>query len=95
MDPEWVGWAAPIVFGGVLYAGDPPPTSAHLGSPHDVLLMAYLCDVVSLFAIVLVALVREKRHLNWLSWLKRDAEMGNTAKVRSFLRSRLTFTSER
>lgn len=95
MDPEWVGWAAPIVFGGALYAGDPPPASAHLGSPQDVLLTAYLCYVVSLFAIVLVALVRENRHLNWLSWFKRVAEKGNIARARSFLRSRLRFTSER
>ncbi len=95
VDPEWVGWAAPLVFGGALYAGDPPPASAHLGSPRDLLLTAYLCQVVSLLGIVLVALVIDKRPLNWLSWLKRGAEMGNIAKVRSFLRSRLTFTSER
>jgi hypothetical protein len=95
VDPEWVGWAAPLVFGGALYAGDPPPASAHLGSPHDVLLTAYLGEVVSLLGIVLVALVRDKRHLNWLSWLKRGVEIGNIARVRSFLRSRLTFTSER
>ena len=45
LDPEWVGWAAPLAFGGALYAAGPPPASAHLGSPGDVFPMAYLCDV--------------------------------------------------
>ena len=36
LDPEWVGWAAPLVFGGAFYAADPPPASAHLSSPRHV-----------------------------------------------------------
>ncbi len=95
LDPEWVAWAAPLVFGGALYAADPPPASAHLGSPHDVLLMAYLYGLFSLFGIVLLTLVRDRRHLSWLSWLKAESGSGSIARVRSFLRSRFTLTPGR
>jgi len=88
LGPEWIGWAAPLAFGGVLYAADPPPASIHLHSPHDVFPMAYLCDALSLFSIVLLALVRDKRHLNWRWWFKANSESGSIARVRRFLRSR-------
>ena len=65
LDPEWVGWAAPLVFGGSLYAADPPPASAHLASTPHVFLMAYLYGVLSLFGIVLLTLVRSRRRLSW------------------------------
>ena len=90
LDPEWVGWAAPLVFGGALYAADPPPSSVHLDSPQHVFAMAYLCDVLSLFAIVLLTLVREKQHLSWLWWVRVESESGSIAKLRGFLRSRFT-----
>ncbi|MFZ0796480.1 MAG: hypothetical protein WCA13_10500 [Terriglobales bacterium] len=95
LDPEWVGWAAPLAFGGAFYAADPPPASAHLGSPSDVFPMAYLCDVLSLFGIVLLTLVRDRRHISWLWWFKAKSESGGIAKVRRFLRSRFTLSAER
>ncbi len=95
LDPEWVGWAAPLAFGGSLYAADPPPASALRGSPGDVFLMAYLCDVLSLFGIVLLTLVRDRRRLNWLWWFKAESESGSIRKVRRFLRSRFTLTAGR
>jgi len=86
LDPEWVGWAAPLVFGGALYAADPPPASAHLDSPQHVFPTAYLCYVISLFGIVLLTLVRDSPHTRrW--WLKAESETGRAAKVRRFLRS--------
>jgi hypothetical protein len=54
VDPEWVAWAAPLVFGGALCATDPPPASAHLGSPHDVFPVAYLYNVLALLCLVLL-----------------------------------------
>lgn len=95
LNPEWVGWAAPLVFGGALYAAEPPPASAHLGSPADVLVMAYLFGLLSLFAIVLLKVVRDRRRLNWLSWLKAKSESGSIARARSSLKSRFTLTPGR
>ena len=87
-----MAWSAPLVFGGSLYASDPPPASAHLTLPREVLPQAYLCDCVALFAIVLVSLVQSRRHLDWLSWLKAESERASVAKLRCFLKSCLTFT---
>jgi len=95
LDPEWVGWAAPLVFGGALYAADPPPASAHLDLPQHVLPTAYLCYVMSLFGIVLLTLVRDRRYLSWLWWFKAESESGSIAKVRRFLRARLTLMARR
>jgi hypothetical protein len=95
LDPEWVGWAAPLVFGGALYAADPPPASAHLSSPQHVFPAAYLCYVLSLFGIVLLTLVRDRRHLSWLWWFKAKSESGSIAKVRRCLRSRFTLMARR
>ena len=95
LDPEWVGWAAPLVFGGSLYAADPPPASAHLGSTLHVFLMAYLYGVLSLFGIVLLTLVRSRRRLSWLWWFRAESEIGSMAKVRRFLRSRFTLIAGR
>ncbi len=95
LDPEWVAWAAPLAFGGSLYASDPPPASAHLASPGDVLPWAYLYGCLALFAIMLLDLVHSSQHLNWLSWLKAKSEHGSVAKLRSFLKSCLTFAFSR
>jgi hypothetical protein len=58
LDPEWVAWAAPLAFGGSLYAADPPPASAHLALSHDVLPWAFLYGCVALLAITLFDLVQ-------------------------------------
>jgi hypothetical protein len=95
LDPEYVAWAAPLVFGGSLYASDPPPASAHLALPSDVLPMAYLYGCLALFAIVLFNLVHSQRHLDWQSWLKAESWCYSVTKLRSFLKSCLTFTFSR
>lgn len=95
LDPEYVAWAAPLVFGGSLYASDPPPASAHLALPSDVLPVAYLYGCLALFAIVLLDLVQNRRHLDWPSWLKAEFEPGSVARLRSFLKSCLTLTFSR
>lgn len=86
LDPQWVCWAAPLAFGGSLYAGD-PPASAHFSSPHDVLVIAYLFDALCLLAVVLVALIRGRCHLDWLTWLKSETESKSISKALSFLKS--------
>jgi hypothetical protein len=95
MDPEWVAWAAPLAFGGALYASEPPPASAHLGSPQGVIVAAYLYGVLSLLAIALLPLALAKRRSTWLSWLKAESECGSIARLRSFLRSKRMLTPGR
>jgi hypothetical protein len=95
LNPEWVAWAAPLAFGGSLYASDPPPASLHLALPRDVLPCAYLYGCLALFAIVLLNRIQDRQHLNWLSSLNAQSEYGRVTKVRSFLKSFLTFTFSR
>lgn len=95
LDPEWVAWAAPLAFGGSLYASDPPPAWAQLALSRDVLPWAYLYGCVALFALLLVDLVISRQHLKWLSGLKAECEHGNVARLRTFLKSCLTFTLSR
>jgi hypothetical protein len=95
LDPEWVAWAAPLAFGGSLYASDPPPASAHLALSGGALPWAYLYGCVALFAITLVDLAHSGQHLNWLSWLKAESGHRSVAKLRSLLKSCLTFTLSR
>jgi hypothetical protein len=95
LDPEYVAWAAPLVFGGSLYASDSPPASAHLAAPNDVLPVAFVYGCLALLAIALFELVQSRRHLGFLSWLNTEFERGRVAKLRSFLKSCLTFTLSR
>jgi hypothetical protein len=95
LDPVYVGWAAPLVFGGSLYASDPPPASAHLALPSDVLPPAFLYGCLALFAIVLLNLVQSGQHIRWLSWLRAEFERGSVVRLRTFLKSCLTFTFSR
>lgn len=92
LDPAWVAWAAPLAFGGSLYASDLPPTSAQLALSRDVLPWAYLYGCVALFAITLLDLVLSRQHLKWLSGLKAECHHGNLARLRTFLKSCLTFS---
>jgi hypothetical protein len=95
LDPEYVAWAAPLAFGGSLYASAPPPASAQLAVPSDVLPVAFGYGCVALLAIVFFELVQSRRHLDWLSWLNAEFERGRVAKLRSFLKSCLTLTFSR
>lgn len=95
LDPEWVGWAAPLVFGGTLYAADPPPASAHLDSPQHVFPMAYLCYILSLVGLVLLTLFRDGRHSGWRRWFKTESQSWRIARVEHFLRSSFSLMSRR
>jgi hypothetical protein len=95
LDPEYVAWAAPLAFGGSLYTSAPPPASAHLAVPGDVLPVAFVYGCLALLAIALFELVQSRRHLDWLSWLNTEFERGRVTKLRSFLKACLTFTFSR
>ncbi|MGB9204017.1 MAG: hypothetical protein WCB94_08570 [Terriglobales bacterium] len=95
LDPEWVAWAAPLGFGGSLYASDPPAASAQLGLSRDLLPWAYLYGCVALLAITLFDLVHSRQRFKWLSGLKAECEHGSVARLRTFLKSCLTFTFSR
>lgn len=95
LDPEWVAWAAPLAFGGSLYASDPPPASAQLALSRDVLPWAYLYGCAALFALMLLDLVLSRQHLKWLSGLKAECQHGSVARLRTFLKSCLPFTFSR
>jgi hypothetical protein len=83
LDPAWVAWAAPLAFGGSLSASDPPPASAQLALSRDLLPWAYLYGCVALFAITLLDLVHSRQ------------QHGKLARLRTFLKSCLTFTFSR
>jgi len=83
LDPEWVAWAAPLAFGGALYAGDPPPASVYLAPPQGVFPMAFLFGVLSLLALALIPLVVSK-HRNWPSRSKAELERRGIAKAEIF-----------
>lgn len=85
LDPEWVAWAAPLAFGGALYAQDPPPASVHLGSPQQVFQAAYLYSILSLLAIGVVTFLRHRQSFRSLSWL--EVKNKSMARLRSSLRS--------
>jgi hypothetical protein len=61
LDPEWVAWAAPLAFGGALYAQAPLPASAGFGPPGHVLLVACIYSLVAFLLIELVSVVRGKQ----------------------------------
>ena len=98
LDPEWVAWAAPLAFGGALYAQGPVPASVHFGSPAQAFQVAYLFDVINLLGIALlgvVGVVKGSARLGWLSGCKAVTEKGGFARVRSYLRSVFTLTPGR
>jgi hypothetical protein len=95
LDPEYVAWAAPLVFGGSLYVSDPPPASAHLAQPSDVLPLAFVYGCMALFAIALFDLLQSRRHLDWPSWLRAEFQRGSVARLRSYLKSCLTYRFSR
>ncbi len=74
LDPQWVAWAAPMVFGGALYVPDPPPVV--LSSPREVLGAASLFSFVSLFALGLLMTIRGEPNFVWLAWLKAGLKNG-------------------
>ena len=83
LDPEWVAWAAPLAFGGALYAPGPPPASVQLWSPGDVMPMAYLFSVGSLLALALLGEAAGKSRSAWSHWLKDRFHRGGIVSMRS------------
>ena len=81
LDPEWVAWAAPLAFGGALYAPGPAPQSFRLSVPEHVIPTAYLFSLAELLALMLLAFSAEKSGLSWIKQrLHRD---GGGAALRS------------
>lgn len=95
MDPEWVAWAGPLVFGGSLVAQDPPPASAHLTSTPDTLLAASLFGFAGFCALELLRVIRSKPDSHLLTWLRDRFEEGTMAKVWSHLKSEAGLTQGR
>jgi hypothetical protein len=69
MDPEWVGWAAPLAFGGALTAAGRPPVPAFSASPEETIGAAALLSLFSLAAISLLAFLRREPGLGWFARL--------------------------
>lgn len=68
MDPEWVGWAAPLAFGGALVAANPPPPSCALSaSPADVFHMGFLASLLSVAVLEILLVQRGESGLGWLA----------------------------
>ncbi len=76
MNPEWVGWAAPLVFGGALVASGPPPVRVFLASPREVFEMASFMSLVSLLALGLLSAMRGERGVGWLARARQNLETG-------------------
>jgi hypothetical protein len=71
LDPQWVGWAGPLVFGGALYAADAPPVRLISLSPQETFEMASVLSLVSVFVLGLLITLRGEPRLGWLSWVWR------------------------
>jgi len=69
MDPEWVGWAAPLALGGALTATGPPPVPAFSASPEETIAAAAFLSLFSLAAVALLAFLRREPGLGWFTWL--------------------------
>lgn len=67
MDPEWVGWAGPMVFG-ALYVPNPPPPLFR--DPRAALEMGSWMSLLALLALVLVSVIRGEKPLGFWRRLK-------------------------
>jgi hypothetical protein len=76
MDPEWVGWAAPLAFGGALVASSPPPSSALPASPAGGFEAAFLLSLLSVAALELLQVRRGEPSLGWLAKLRESFRAG-------------------
>jgi len=74
MDPEWVGWAAPVAFGGALTAAGPPPTAEFSAPPREFFEAACYLSVLSLAALSVLAFLRGEPGLGWFAWLRESIE---------------------
>jgi hypothetical protein len=61
LDPEWVGWAGPLVLGGALSATDAPPGPPVFGSPKEAMEMGSILSVLSLVCLFLPGLFAARR----------------------------------
>lgn len=76
MDPEWVGWAAPLAFGGALSAGDLPPHLASSAPPQQTFELASFLSLISLGALGVVAFLRGEPGLRLFARLRGSLKTG-------------------
>lgn len=76
MDPEWVGWAAPLAFGGALVAADPPPIALFSASPREIFETASFMSLFSLLALGLLMVIRGEPGIGWLTRARQSFESG-------------------
>jgi hypothetical protein len=76
MNPEWVGWAAPLVFGGALVASGPPPVPVFSAPPREVFEMASSMSLFSLLALGLLSAIRGERGVGRFARARQSLETG-------------------
>lgn len=76
MDPEWVGWAGPLAFGGALVASDPPPVALFSASPREIFEMASFMSLFSFLALGLLMVIRGEPRIGWLTRTRQSLESG-------------------
>lgn len=74
MDSQWVGWAAPLAFGGALVASGPPPVAVFSASPREVFEMASSMSLLSLLALGLLSVLRGERSVGWFARARQSLE---------------------
>jgi len=75
MDPEWVGWAGPLISGGALVATDPPPFPVFRASPREVFGAASFVSLLSLATLSLVSFLRGEPLLGLFARQGKCAEL--------------------
>ncbi len=87
LDRDWVNWAAPLAFGGVLYPAQPAPASIQELLPQHVLPSAYLLNFACLVALALLAEFSCSQRLTWVEWLGNRLHRGAASLLRNHHKS--------
>ena len=80
MDPEWVGWAAPLAFGGALVATGPPPSSVLNAPPREVFETASLVSLLSVAVLELLLVQRGEPGLGWFGKFRASLRAGGLSR---------------
>lgn len=73
IDPEWVGWAGPMIFGALYVPNSPPPL---FPDPKAAIQTASLFSLLSLAVLLLLMPMVGEVRFGWLSWLKARVRNG-------------------